>query len=130
MHSPIRSSPFFAPGVTFFIQFSIISSCSGVCGVRSSGTGPRDLPGRSPVLVPKNGPRSPRGDVLYAHLCKRAKRARSEPQASGVNEGGLVLARGVLSLRAMRFDKLTIKSQEALQEAQSNAASRGHSEVA
>ena len=30
----------------------------------------------------------------------------------------------------MRFDKLTIKSQEALQEAQSNAASRGHSEVA
>jgi ATP-dependent Clp protease ATP-binding subunit ClpB len=30
----------------------------------------------------------------------------------------------------MRFDKLTIKSQEALQEAQSQASSRGHSELA
>src|SRR5262245_44201690 len=30
----------------------------------------------------------------------------------------------------MRLDKLTIKSQEALQEAQSLAATRGHSEVA
>jgi len=29
----------------------------------------------------------------------------------------------------MRYDKLTIKSQEALAEAQSNASSRGHSEI-
>ncbi len=36
----------------------------------------------------------------------------------------------MLRLLAMRFDKLTIKSQEALAEAQSLAASRGHSEIA
>ena len=29
----------------------------------------------------------------------------------------------------MRFDKLTIKAQEALSEAQSKAASRGHSQI-
>src|SRR5882672_10458281 len=32
-------------------------------------------------------------------------------------------------MRSMRYDKLTIKSQEALAEAQSNASSRGHSEI-
>src|SRR5213592_3372561 len=32
-------------------------------------------------------------------------------------------------MRSMRYDKLTIKSQEALAEAQSHASGRGHSEI-
>ncbi len=42
---------------------------------------------------------------------------------------GLALGVGVLRVPTMRFDKFTIKSQEALSEAQSLATARGHSQI-